>query len=500
MHQRLLPARVLLLTTLLLAPAAGLRAQGQNNFQRTNPQLLAAMAEVVAKPSEYTVRVECSDKDAALGTIVRPDGWILTKASELKTEAVCKLKDGREFPAKVIGVSKDYDLAMLKIETSGLPAAEWKKATGVEVGSWLATPGLGKEPVAVGVVSVGKRNMPRGASRGVQPNPNGGFLGVTMQDSEDGGVKVVNVRANSPAEKAGIRDHDVIVAINDKEIQTRDDMLEVLGKYKAGDEVAIKLLRADKEMTLKAKLIRRPPNFDYLGISVEDAGSEGIRVVEVAPGMTGGRAGLKVDDVIKGVNSHPVRDTESLAKALGDLRPGDELTFRVVREGAEKELKVTMPRRLPDFDRGAFQNAMGGQLSERRGGFPVILQHDTVLKPSDCGGPVVDLDGKAVGINIARAGRTETYAIPSEVIETLIPEFIAGKFPALALPKAISPAERLKAAEAMKVKALADKAAAEKLLKDAEEEIRKAKAALEAEQKKKEESKKDEKKPEPKKD
>ena len=47
----------------------------------------------------------------------------------------------------------------------------------------------------------------------------------------------------------------------------------------------------------------------------------------------------------------------------------------------------------------------------------MILQHDSVLKPSECGGPLVDLDGKVVGINIARAGRTETYAIPSEVVQ-----------------------------------------------------------------------------------
>ena len=62
--------------------------------------------------------------------------------------------------------------------------------------------------------------------------------------------------------------------------------------------------------------------------------------------------------------------------------------------------------------RSDFQNSLGGKLSVRRFGFPLAFQHDTVLRPSDCGGPVVDLDGRVVGFNIARAGRTESYALP----------------------------------------------------------------------------------------
>ena len=71
---------------------------------------------------------------------------------------------------------------------------------------------------------------------------------------------------------------------------------------------------------------------------------------------------------------------------------------------------------------------MGTKLSNRRGGFPAILQHDSGLRPDACGGPLVDIDGKAVGINIARAGRTETYAIPSDDIGMLLPRSKKGDF------------------------------------------------------------------------
>ena len=59
----------------------------------------------------------------------------------------------------------------------------------------------------------------------------------------------------------------------------------------------------------------------------------------------------------------------------------------------------------------------------------MILQHDTVLAPNECGGPLIDLDGKTVGINIARAGRVETYAIPAETVAALLPDMKAGKYP-----------------------------------------------------------------------
>jgi serine protease Do len=54
-----------------------------------------------------------------------------------------------------------------------------------------------------------------------------------------------------------------------------------------------------------------------------------------------------------------------------------------------------------------------GELSPRRSGFPEVIVHDSVLAPEHCGGPIIDISGRIVGINIARAGRHATYAIPS---------------------------------------------------------------------------------------
>jgi serine protease Do len=78
------------------------------------------------------------------------------------------------------------------------------------------------------------------------------------------------------------------------------------------------------------------------------------------------------------------------------------------------------------LSRIAMQNQLGGALSNRRDDFPLVFQHDAVLKPQDCGGCVVNLDGKAVGLNIARAGRTETYAIPTESVLEILNKLRGG--------------------------------------------------------------------------
>ncbi|MFQ3593063.1 MAG: hypothetical protein SNJ82_07720, partial [Gemmataceae bacterium] len=123
-------------------------------------------------------------------------------------------------------------------------------------------------------------------------------------------------------------------------------------------------------------------------------------------------------------------------------KPGEKIKVLVQRPGptpTTEELTVELGKRpaLPGgLDRGDFQNRMGSTLSVKRSGFPTIFQHDMVVKPSDCGGPVVNLDGEVIGVNIARGGRTESYAIPSEAIQPLLADLRSGK---LAPPKPPEP-------------------------------------------------------------
>lgn len=85
----------------------------------------------------------------------------------------------------------------------------------------------------------------------------------------------------------------------------------------------------------------------------------------------------------------------------------------------QQSMGGTAPRR-GGIDRQTVMNRMGGEISERRSDFESVIQHDTVLDPSQCGGPLVNLQGKAIGLNIARDGRVASYALPSELVMRII--------------------------------------------------------------------------------
>jgi serine protease Do len=64
---------------------------------------------------------------------------------------------------------------------------------------------------------------------------------------------------------------------------------------------------------------------------------------------------------------------------------------------------------------------LGAIPSRRADQFPVVFQHDSPLLPEQCGGPITDLEGNVIGINISRNNRSASYAIPSAHIEKVLP-------------------------------------------------------------------------------
>lgn len=295
----------------------------------SGPHVRTAFRDVVADARQATVRVRSDGQDVALGGIVGTEGWILTKASRVQGEITCELADGRNFKADLIDVNREHDLALIKIDADKLPTLTIAESAAPQVGSWLATVGLEREPIAVGVVSVEPRVIPHQA----------GILGVQLDEVTEVPV-IVRVFPDTPAARAGLLVNDRIVSVEGQPTPTREALILLVRKFNPGDRVAVEVERSDETVKLEAILTGK------------------------------------------------------------------------------------VPGRQPS--RNDFQNQLGGPLSERRFGFPDAIQHDTVLRPEDCGGPVVDLTGEVVGFNVARSGRTESYAIASaslvDVIAELIPQ------------------------------------------------------------------------------
>ncbi len=198
------------------------------------------------------------------------------------------------------------------------------------------------------------------------------------------------------------------------------------------EPVAVGVVSAVTRKPTGADAIIDNLNRGYLGIVMsEDPTDEegnviGAKIASIEPKSGAAMAGLKVGDIILAVNGKKTPGRMALRDALEDSRPDQKVTLTVKRGDQVMEVEVTLTK-APKIDRSDFQNRLGGELSGRRTGFPLILQTDMFLKPSDCGGPVIDLDGNVLGLCIARAGRVETHILPVEVIRPILENLKAGK-------------------------------------------------------------------------
>ena len=166
-----------------------------------------------------------------------------------------------------------------------------------------------------------------------------------------------------------------------------------------------------------------------MGNAMENGGAS---IQQVFPGSAAEKAGMKVGDTVVAVGGKAVHNGVDLREQVSAYRPGDVVVFSVKRgkSGVVEEVTATLGMGLEEQEEepGQFslEKLLGGAVSKRSSDF-TAFQHDTVLKPVDCGGPLVDLTGKVIGINIARAGRTETYALPADLVVPMLDPLESGK-------------------------------------------------------------------------
>ncbi|MFT6181547.1 MAG: S1-C subfamily serine protease [Paracoccaceae bacterium] len=169
----------------------------------------------------------------------------------------------------------------------------------------------------------------------------------------------------------------------------------------------------------------------YLGVTFSpESTSPVIETIEV--GSPADKVGLLEGDEILEFEDALVKTIEDLAGRISKRVPGEKVTLIVKRGEKEITLEPILDLRPATaagaFDRTASQrdgalsslSARGGKLSKRRNGFPYCLYHDQALSPRLTGTPLVNLEGKVVGINIARALRHRSLAIPTERIHFIV--------------------------------------------------------------------------------
>ncbi len=182
-------------------------------------------------------------------------------------------------------------------------------------------------------------------------------------------------------------------------------------------------------LSAKPRMIEPAPA--SLGIHLDETKNELIisEVLETGGALT---AGLLVGDKILKIADADISSPKELVDSFKDLEAGEVVNVTVARtaEGAEEEEEFSYDVELKSIteiygDKPMDRNdSMSGKFSTRRHDFPRVIQHSIYATPRSIGGPVLLLDGTCIGMNIARADRVTTFAIPVEELQMLIKKMI----------------------------------------------------------------------------
>ena len=170
--------------------------------------------------------------------------------------------------------------------------------------------------------------------------------------------------------------------------------------------VSAKTFRSKKEMSR-----------GFLGVVPDTYGNRaGAVLKEVRLDGAAKRAGLKVGDVVTKMNDTNIKTDRDMRTFLTTLDPRVTIVAKVLRDDKEIEISIT----LGAFPSNTNHAADRMDKSGRRDGFSTVILHDANLQPDKCGGPIFDLSGNFLGMNIARNSRVRSYALPSSIVEEFV--------------------------------------------------------------------------------
>lgn len=290
------------------------------------PLVRAAFGTAIGDARAGTVTLLNGDVPIGLGTVVTAEGAIVTKASELPAAPMCRLPDGRVVGVRIVGVDPAFDLALLDVPSDGLRAPSWANSFRPQVGTLVAALGPEGLPIAVGAVSVPRRDLADAAPRSY--------------------CLPLRVPAAAP---------------------------EVFGKERPGQGYLLQL-------------------------------SKGLAW----------SAGIRPGDILTSFDGKEVRRQADLTSASKAHLTGDLVPVRLNRDGKELELRLPL-RSISAYGTNFVSDD-----------FPTVFEHSIPVLVHECGGPVVDLNGKLLGVTIAKTGYGG-IAIPGDCIQALLPGLRSGE-------------------------------------------------------------------------
>lgn len=271
---------------------------------------------------------DLENRSLGSGFIISADGYILTNAHVVAEaeEILVRLVDKREFPARVIGTDPRSDVALIKIDASGLPRLTIGNPNELEVGEWVVAIGSPfgfDHSVTAGIVSAKGRSLPEEnfvpfiqTDVAINPGNSGGPL-FNMKG------EVVGINSQIYSQTGGFMGLSFSIPINvAMEVQQQ---LRTAGRVQRG-RIGVAVQEVTRGLA------------DNFGLPR----AEGALVSAVEPRSPAAEGGIAQGDVIVRFAGKPVTDSADLPLIVASTRPGTEVPVQVFRNGEPRELKVTV--------------------------------------------------------------------------------------------------------------------------------------------------------------
>ena len=279
-------------------------------------------------------RAQPEEKQRGIGSgfILTPDGFIMTNAHVVQgaDQVIVTLADQREFKARIIGADRRTDVAVVKVDATGLPAVRIGEVSKLRAGQWVMAIGspFGLDnTVTAGIVSAKARDtgdylpfiqtdvaINPGNSGGPLINMNGEVVGINSQIySRSGGFMGISF------------------AIPIDEAMRISDQLRASGRVQRG-RIGVQIDQVSKEVA------------ESLGLSKP----QGALIRAVEPGGPADKAGIEAGDIILQVENTAIEKANDLPRQIGNLRPGSRATLQVWRRGAQRDIAVTIGEFEPE--------------------------------------------------------------------------------------------------------------------------------------------------------
>ncbi len=287
------------------------------------------------------------------GFIVSADGRILTNAHVVDgaQEVTVKLTDKREFKAKVVGVDRQTDVAVIKIDATNLPTVQMGNSADTKVGEWvlaIGSPFGFENSVTAGIVSAKARALPDESlvpfiqtDVAVNPGNSGGPL-FNMKG------EVIGINSQIFSETGGYQGLSFAVP---SEVATKvQDQLVAHGKVTRG-RMGVTIQNVNQALA------------ESFGLSKP----MGALVSSVEKGSPAEKAGIESGDVIVKFDGKEVADSGQLPARVAEMKPGTSAKLEIIRKGSTKEISVT----VGELKDGKVAAAGGGQQEPGRLGVAV---------------------------------------------------------------------------------------------------------------------------------